>query len=307
MKILNFLTSSAIAIRLPFPVDIPDGETELKLEGNLIDWLRSNGVKEHDPNAPPLRGPSARFGLTLELPFLTKYGCWCYRGSHYPGGKGYPRDEFDEACKRLHMGYDCIVSDSHTDDPACQIDGNGNYINCCQPESTSYTWFVVPNFASPGDYMLECGDDLASDWCKANTCMVDLRFMTEYWGLTAAGQAPDFNSYGHPDATNGRNSTFDTGVCPFPIDHVQTGSVGGNGTPTPLTSQSWDTKVCCGDYPFRFWFLTMSDGSVDRECCEYEDVSLTNEYQFSFNVGAMYHSLRQECCVDGVSTIGSCP
>jgi len=59
--------------------------------------------------------------------------------------------------------------------------------------------------------------------------------------------------------------------------------------------------------PYRVWFLTMSDGSVDRECCEYEDVSLTDEYGYVFNVGTMYHSLRQECCADGVGTIGTCP
>jgi len=295
-------------IRLPFPVDIPDGETELKIEGNLIDWLRSQGVKEHDPTALNRNtGPSSRFGLTLTLPFLTKYGCWCYRGSDYPAGKGYPRDDFDAACKRMHMGYDCIVSDSHTNEPNCQQDSEGNFVDCCQPESTSYTWYVVPNFASPGDYMLECGDDQTQgDWCKANTCLVDLRFMTEYWQLTAFGEAPDFEAYGHPDGPTNRNSTFDTGVCPFPEDTLHVGA-GGPGTPTPPTAPVvWDTKVCCGDFPYRFWFLTMDDGSVDRECCEYEDLSLTEEYNYSFMTGAMFHTLRQECCDDGVGSIGSC-
>jgi len=296
-------------IRLPFPVDIPEGETELKIEGNLIDWLRDNGVQENDPNALNSEtGPSSRFGLTLTLPFLTKYGCWCYRGSDYPAGKGYPRDDFDAACKRMHMGYDCIVSDSFTDEPNCQQDAEGNYVDCCQPESTSYTWYVVPNFNSPGDYMLECGDDITQgDWCKANTCSVDLRFMTEYWALTAYGAAPDFESYGHPDGPTGRNSTFDTSVCPFVDDmHIGAGN-GGGGTVTTPAPMQWDTKQCCGDFPYRFWFYTMDDGSVDRECCLYEDLSLTEEYNYSFNSGAMYHTLRQECCEDGVGSIGSCP
>jgi hypothetical protein len=203
------------------------------------------------------------------------------------------------------MGYDCIVADSFTDEPNCQQDAEGNYVDCCQPESTSYTWYVVPNINSPGDYMLECGDDITQgDWCKANTCLVDLRFMTDYWALTAYGDAPDFESFGHPDGPAGRNSTFDTSVCPFVDDMHIGGGNGGGTTPSPM---QWDTKQCCGDFPYRFWFYTMDDGSVDRECCLYEDLSLTEEYNYSFNSGAMYHTLRQECCEDGVGSIGSCP
>lgn len=305
--ISSSLISSIFSVRLPFPVEIPDGEFELKVEGNLIDWLRSNGVKEHDPNITTADGPTGRFGLHLELPFLTRYGCWCYRGTHYPGGRGYPRDDFDQACKDHHMGYDCIVADSHTEESSCHQDSDGNWVDCCQPEITDYTWFVVPNMNSPGDYTLECGDDLEDDWCRANTCMVDLRFMTEYWGLTAQGVAPDFASFNHHNhETN--PSTFDTGVCPYPIDYVLHGNQGGGGGGNGHRElPEWDEKVCCGDYPFRFWFLTMSDGSSDRECCEYEDVSLVNEYGFNFNVGAMFHNLRQQCCIDGVGSIGSCP
>merc|ERR1712048_315485 len=133
--------------------------------------------------------------------------------------------------------------------------------------------------------------------------------MVEYWGLINTGVAPDFTSYSHPDATNPGN--FDTGVCPYPVDHVLTGHQGAGGaggvTPPPRDLPNWDQKVCCGDYPFRFWFLSMSDGTSDRECCEYEDVNLVQSYGFSFNVGAMFHDLRQECCIDGVGSIGSCP
>ena len=123
--------------------------------------------------------------------------------------------------------------------------------------------------------------------------------MTEYWELTAFGDAPDFEKYGHPNADAGRNSTFDVSECPFPVN-------GGDGNGGGHTHVEWDTKMCCGDFPYRFWFLTTSDGSDDRECCEYEDPALTAEYDFSFNTGAMFHMLRQECCADGVKTIGTC-
>ena len=115
-------------IRLPFPIEIPDGHTEITVHGKLVDWLRSNGVSEYNNGTQTSEDLALRGGgISLMIPFLTKYGCWCYRGSDYPAGKGSPRDSFDEACKRHHMGFDCIIDDAPNEDSNCVIDGNGDY------------------------------------------------------------------------------------------------------------------------------------------------------------------------------------
>ena len=106
-------------------MQIPDGQSELTVHGNLVDWLSENGVSEYTNSTEPngmLRG-----GLTLSIPFLTKYGCWCYRGDDYPTGKGIPRDSFDQVCKTHHMAFDCIIEDSVDFDPNCLVDANGDY------------------------------------------------------------------------------------------------------------------------------------------------------------------------------------
>lgn len=287
------------SIRLPFPVQIPDGHSELTVVGNLVGWLSENGVSEITNSTEP-NGMLRNGGLTLSLPLLTKYGCWCVRGDDYPGGKGIPRDSFDQACKMHHMAFDCIIDDAKDFDPNCLEDANGDYSGCCNPTSTEYSWDIVPNLSIPGDYTIQCTDEVSSDWCQSSTCMVDLKFISDYWELTSNGLAPDFTSYAHPDHS-GNPSTFDTADCP------STGG-GGGGTQSGGEYVDFDTRVCCGDYPYRFWYLTTSDGSDDRSCCEYVDIGLQSEYgNYAFFVGAMYHENTQACCDDGPKVFGSCP
>lgn len=179
------------------------------------------------------------------------------------------------------------------------------FIGCCVPQETTYSWNVIPNQSTPGDYSLECTNDVSSDWCKLQTCMVDLRFISEYWELTNNGLAPDFTNYAHPDHSSNPGS-FDVQDCP----HDPQGGLSGAGHVQPQgnTVSIFDTKVCCGDYPYRFWYLTTSDGTDDRDCCEYEDIAIQSGYgNYPFLVGAMFHDSTQECCDDGPKVIGSCP
>lgn len=194
------------------------------------------------------------------------------------------------------MAFDCIMEDSFREDPNCLMDANGDYTGCCKPQETEYSWDIVPNLLTPGDYSIECTDEVSSDWCQSSTCIVDLKFISDYWELTSNSQAPDFTSYAHPDhSTN--PGTFDTADCP---------ATGGGGGRTLGTD--FNTRVCCGDYPYRFWFLTTEDGSDDRSCCEYVDIGLQSEYgNYAFFVGAMYHENTQACCDDGPKVFGSCP
>ena len=61
------------------------------------------------------------------------------------------------------------------------------------------------------------------------------------------------------------------------------------------------TKTCCGDYPYRGWFV----GSED-ECCEFQrgnknEQNLWND--FSMRIGKYFDPDSQICCDNGVKGI----
>ena len=58
----------------------------VNVTGNVFEWFDemeekllndTSGLQKHN-----------RFGFSISLPLMNKYGCWCYRGSEYPAGKG---------------------------------------------------------------------------------------------------------------------------------------------------------------------------------------------------------------------------
>ena len=44
-------------------------------------------------------------------------------------------------------------------------------------------------------------------------------------------------------------------------------------------------RICCGDYPYRIWFD--ANNSNDIECCEHEDVDISEAYGFPGNIIAV--------------------
>ena len=237
-----------------------------------------------DNQSSASRGPSTRFGLVFTLPVINNYGCWCYGGASWPGardvtGTGPAKDDYDDACKAHHMGFDCITLDAAAEGESCQ------------PNEEQYSLLVKP--LPSGDYTLECADSIADHWCKRRTCMVDLRFIARHWKLEEDGVEPDYASFGHPGHHNNQGN-FDTSECV--IDEPKgPGGHNGNGK-GDLPVQ----KVCCGDYPYRIWYNKNNDRGIN--CCAYEDPAITNDYGFSLKIGKLYNSAAATCCANGIET-----
>lgn len=298
---LSTLTlTTSVEVELGMHLDIP--ESGVQASGQIIKWITDTLTNTSTP--------STRFGIQLQLPLLNRYGCWCYRGADYPGGRGIPQDDYDEACKAMHMGYDCVVSDSDTEENSCVASGD-----CCNPVDTDYLWFIKPSADYPGSYTFECAETIEMDWCRARVCQIDLRFVSTFFELITYGIYPDRKTFGHIE--DGSNGEFDPSTCPEPANifdytdiitgdvpaEQSDGGIGGGGVATTTTATTTtelvtQDRVCCGEYPFRSWFNKFSND--DRECCEYEEDTITDKYSYSVLMGKMFHSSLEICCADGV-------
>lgn len=189
--------------------------------------------KQAEQQAQMSEAPRSRFGLKVQVPVINNYGCWCYGGEFWPGardltGFGPHMDQYDDACKAHHQGFDCITMDANAEGESCI------------PNEQDYLLKVTPQ--ANGDYLLECADEIENHWCKRRTCMVDLRFLARHWKLEADDVIPDYATYGHAGFHNDVGD-FDTATCELPKPpHVP-----GNGGHRAV-------KVCCGDYPYRVWY-----------------------------------------------------
>jgi len=266
-----FSASSSIFYEedLPF-LDIADIPHEGITVSNttIMEW--------YDRQLANLRGPQiGRYGMKLPFSVLNLYGCWCYSHQSYgvgEHGKGTPQDEFDHICRDRHMGYDCMIMDAPTEIPGLP----------CTPGLTGYSWQITPvitNNLFTGEFIFECDNSIEADWCKAKSCMIDLRFLHDMNVLSITGHGVDNNLY----HANG----FDTDACPG------TPPTSGGGTGVLY---EWDKKVCCGQYPYRMWYWTTSTNVDDRECCEFHTTAAAKTYDV--RVGHMYHDDNQDCCLD---------
>lgn len=223
-----------------------------------------------------------RFGLKVNIPVINNYGCWCYGGEYWPGARDWTgfgpfMDEYDDACKAHHMGFDCITMDA---------DAEGE---TCIPNETTYTLKVTPQ--NNGDYTLECADEIEDKWCERRTCLVDLRFIARHWHLEDLGIEPDYAQFGHNGFHNNVGDFDVNGNCLLPKH---------NG---PGGHQARIVKVCCGDYPYRIWFDKRNNRGIS--CCEYEDASISADYGFALKVGQLYNNMAATCCADGVRSDGN--
>lgn len=268
-----------------------------------------------DANNPACR--NSRYGITFKMPAINNYGCWCYGGEFWPGardmsGFGDSVDEWDDACKAHHQGFDCIKIDA-------EIEGE-----VCEPNETDYLINISPQ--ASGNYILECADENSNDWCKRRTCLVDLRFMARHWKLELDENFPNYESFGHAGyhGLSEIQGFEPTGSCHVPVKTTTTesppasqapyhNSKGGYGSggrspdpETPKQKTHVPLKRCCGDYPYRVWYDVNNERNM--KCCSYSDTQINEDYGFSIKIGKVYNELTKQCCSDGVYNLwdGQC-
>lgn len=225
-----------------------------------------------------------RFGLQVQIPVINNYGCWCYGGEYWPGARDWTgfgpfMDEYDDACKAHHQGFDCITLDAEAEGESCI------------PNETTYSLKVSP--MANGDYLLECDDSIEFDWCKRRTCMVDLRFLARHWKLEDDGVEPDYAAFGHAgfhDDAGDFDAQSRDSVCLLP-------------PPKGPGGHAKVVKVCCGDYPYRVWYDKANFRGI--RCCQYDDPSVSADYGFPIKVGKLYNNMAATCCNYGVINDGN--
>jgi len=252
-------------------------ETITFTPGELVNVVTSGAEETNEETKETTNsdGLGPRYGLKLRIPVINNYGCWCYGGDSWPGardqsGMGPTMDEYDEACKAHHMGFDCITMDARADNEVCK------------PTETSYELKVTP--LGNGDYLLECSDSIENEWCQRRVCLVDLRFIARHWKLEELNIEPTYATYGHA-GYHDNVGDFDTSVC------VSRPGGTGNGSRTRV-------RVCCGDYPYRIWYDRNNNRGV--QCCTYEDNGISEDYGFPLQIGSLFNGLSETCCPDGV-------
>jgi len=261
-----------------------DGSISVKggtLAAVIQDLNDGNDVPVTEAPVTPTVKP--RFGLQFQIPVINNYGCWCYGGQFWPGardmtGTGPHMDIYDDACKAHHMGFDCIVADA---------DAEGE---TCVPNETAYSLLITPQ--ANGDYTIECDDDIADDWCKRRTCLVDIRFIARHWKLEKDEIFPDYETYGH-SGFHDNAGDFDTDVCVVPVEHH-----GPGGHTRSIV------KVCCGEYPYRIWYD--KNNNRGTKCCEYNDAQVNADYGFNIKIGQLYNKMANTCCPYGVISDNLC-
>jgi len=224
------------------------------------------GIRSNVKLAPNVAGVD-RFGVSsrYERFTLKNYGCWC-RGYGWRQGKGETVDAFDEICRMQHHNYDCLEMDDPT----------------CSPASQHYDmqfWMVGR------EVHVECVNDVVSDPCKTKTCMIDIQIVKNYIKELDQFIFPNMQMFGHQQMGYG---AFDPEAS------------------CPRGDNSSREKECCGSFPHRTWFLRNDDvGFRTRECCEYNDSVVQNDWNDpSMKSGRYYDSSIETCCSDGVAVIG---
>lgn len=177
----------------------------------------------------PRANPQGRFLAKKDLVKLQDYGCWCYFEEEK--GKGKPVDVFDQACKTLQDGYECIRIDAENNNLQCDI---------WSTEYNSSTGAGGLDGMTMQQLQKECDAANGENTCESWICRV------EGWFIQNIVLAY-FRDFQQPDAKFNRGNGFN----PDAMCEIK---------PGPASE-----KACCGEYPTRFPFKTQ--GGL-RGCCQ---------------------------------------
>lgn len=184
------------------------------------------------------------------------YGCWCFQMGDYPLriGNGSPVDGVDKHCKKQKECYKCAKKDAQE-----------QHDEVCLPEETKYKFNAAFDPVT-GEPYVECLNPVGS--CKRNICECDKQFAAQ---LPEAAADPDDGwsavHHAHYGGFDARNSCL-----------------------RKLNNPNHETKlVCCGDYPERYMYRVMKDGT-GKQCC----------------ASTLFNTDTHECCGNNVVSRGSC-
>ena len=236
--------------------------------------------------------------MTAAIERLDGYGCWCYLREDYIRGKGKPRNEIDQLCKTMALGYDCAIIDGRA---------SGKKKDLCEEP------WAVPYDAAVGGHSFNnifeaCQHLNPSNTCQQMACAIEGHFVSEliatlidlggnvdntYYhnanhnGIPGEGEKTGWNPHepGHcawervPDKTdddqeeedeennlggggngNGGGNGGGNGHLDDDLDNI-------SGTEGPATTAAYTgpTDVqCCGDWPKRHPYHTRNGM---KQCC----------------------------------------
>jgi len=246
-------------------------------ESTLPDYIKSI-TESIQPDLALDRGYGAMLPYNV-LNSTENYGCWC-QGEILKRGHGEPQDQFDRICYHQYRGRECLRMDCIDRGEPCDV-ANQKY-------EFEAELIMIGNV--PVELQLSCKEINENyGYCSRNKCLIDLRAMLEFRELIDNWYYPDVTTYGHTGFFDGRGS-FDPSAenC---MSH-------------PGGTNQFE-KECCGDYPFRNYYL-QNQATPSMECCEYDDVSAQTVWNDPLlKIGQGYRYDSKQCCDSGVMDIGS--
>ena len=123
---------------------------------------------------------------------LNGYGCWCYLREEYVRGRGKPKNEVDQLCKTMALGYDCAI-----------IDGERKAEdNCPEPWNIPYNAVIGGHDDEHGIFKT-CGEMNPRNTCKQMACAIEGHFVSQLMAtMVAIGGKVDNEYYHKPGKAN---------------------------------------------------------------------------------------------------------
>jgi len=191
--------------------------------------FKQNGPEDDRNIVDHMSGNPSTAGMSN----IRGYGCWCSMSSHFKKGQGPVQNGLDENCKKLHLGYDCVKMDARDEGTTC--------------DTTEDEYYVIPAFnVNSIDFLCQALSNSlyghlsqAKMNCAVRLCSVESRFMAWIINEFMNGGSFDFTKI---HDTYGGTFNYESECVVSPGVH---------------------DRKCCGLYPFRFPYNTLS-----QECCE---------------------------------------
>lgn len=125
--------------------------------------------------------------MATSIEKLNGYGCWCYLREEYVRGRGKPKNEVDQLCKTMALGYDCAIIDGEQEgeDP------------CPEPWKIKYDAVIGGHHMS--DIYGACGVLNPRNKCRQMACAIEGHFVSELMAtMMALGGKIDVEYYHKP-------------------------------------------------------------------------------------------------------------